>query len=971
MASMLTLTSQDITLHASASSKAQALQLVAESMVDGNLVKAGYFDALMAREKQISTYLGQGIAIPHGTADSKSEVLNTGIRVVQFPQGVDWGDGQIAYIVVGIAAKSEEHLTILQRLTHVIGDEQTAAELKDTNDPSLIAAVLNGQQPSQKLQFDRNFVALQQPLSSLNSAASLAMTKLLDADVISWEFAHQLPELQPRYLAEGVWLVGGSVGVKRSAIAAVQLVEPTILKQQPFKFLVMFAAVDRQHEQVIQRLMQLHFKGALSQLVNAVNPQEVVRLLSSDVIEGKNITVTVLNADGLHARPAAQLVKSLENLDCQIVVEPADHSVLPVNARSLTQLLSLGVVHGQKLVFTAQGSQAVKALEVIEQGFLDGLGEPTVPVVDSTSKPQEEQHLEKTVLTSGIIQGVGAAQGIAVAPMQLHFNTLGSSIVDDAQHYSPTEEIPRLQYAIDAARQQLGKQVERLTQEDLVAILSMHRDMLEDPELSDQAEQLMKLGHKAEWSWQQSFTKLADIQAALPNPLLAQRAADIRDVGERVLQLLTKHDEASSSAEEPHIWVTDELLPSTLAEMDTALVKGIATAYGGANSHAAILARSLGIPLVVGLGESLLTLETPWMAILDGDKGLLEIAPEALRIQQAKQTAERQKQLEARALASCQQPAITQDQHKIEVAGNIANLAEAEKTVELGGEAVGLLRTEFVFMHYATEPSEAQQQQYYQQIIQALAGRPLVARCLDVGGDKPLPFLPQPKEENPFLGVRGIRLTLQHPHVLETQLSALMAAAGDQPLRIMFPMVTDLAEWHEIKAIAKRIQAKYSCADLQLGIMIEVPAAALLAERFASEVDFFSIGTNDLSQYTLAMDRGHPKLSARVDPLHPAVLQLIKHTVDGAKQGQAWVGVCGEMAADTAGLALLLGLGVDEVSVSSKAIPRTKLYLRHMSFKDCQQLAERALSLSDADQVRGLAGDYVETITAVLSGEKK
>ncbi|MBU2710781.1 phosphoenolpyruvate--protein phosphotransferase [Zooshikella harenae] len=968
---MLTLTSQDITLRASASSKEQALQLVAEKMVDGGLVKAGYLAALLAREKQISTYLGQGIAIPHGTAGSKSDVLNTGICVVQFPQGVDWGDGQIANIVVGIAAKSEEHLTILQRLTHVISDEQAAAELKDTTDAGLIAAILNGQQPSKKLQFDRAFVHLQQPLSSVKSAASIAMAKLLDTEVISWEFANHLPELQPRYLAEGVWLMGGSAGVNRSAVAAVQLAESNTLKQQPFKFLVLFAAVDRQHEQVIQRLLKLQQKGALSQLTNAVDTQEVVRLLSCDVVDGKHITVTVLNADGLHARPAAQLVKSLENFDCQISVEPANHSVLPINARSLTQLLSLGVVHGQELVFTAQGPQADEALKTVEQGFREGLGEPTVPVVDKITEQPKTQHEEKTVLTTGILQGVGAAQGIAIAPMQLHIHQLASSAIDDAQHFSPTEEIPRLQYAIDAARQQLGKQLERLTQEDLVAILSVHRDMLEDPELSDRAEQLMRMGHQAEWSWQQSFTKLADVQAALANPLLAQRAADIRDVGERVLQLLIKRGEASSSQQEPHIWVTDELLPSTLVEMDPTLVKGIATAFGGTNSHAAILARSLGIPLVVGLGEALLTLETPWMAILDGDKGLLEIAPEESRIQHARQSADLQKKLEAKALASCQQQAITQDQHIIEVAGNIANLAEAEKTVEMGGEAVGLLRTEFVFMHYATEPTEAQQQQYYQQIIQALAGRPLVARCLDVGGDKPLPFLPQPKEENPFLGVRGIRLTLQYPHILEKQLSALMAAAGDQPLRIMFPMVTDIAEWYEIKAIAKRIQAKYNCADLQLGIMIEVPAAALLAEHFASEVDFFSIGTNDLSQYTLAMDRGHPKLSARVDPLHPAVLQLIKRTVEGARHGKAWVGVCGEMAADTAGLALLLGLGVDEVSVSSKAIPRTKLYLRHMSFKDCQQLVERALSQSDAKQVRKIAGDYVESVMAVLSGEQK
>ncbi|HEX9925053.1 MAG TPA: phosphoenolpyruvate--protein phosphotransferase, partial [Anaerolineae bacterium] len=371
--------------------------------------------------------------------------------------------------------------------------------------------------------------------------------------------------------------------------------------------------------------------------------------------------------------------------------------------------------------------------------------------------------------------------------------------------------------------------------------------------------------------------------------------------------------------------------------------------------HTAILARALGLPAVVGAGAGVLALANGTPVILDGEAGTLTIEPDADTLATARKRQQAQQARREAELQAAQAPAITQDDHRMEVVANIGNVAEARQARAFGAEGVGLLRTEFLFLERADPPTATEQFEVYRDIAVALEGHPVIIRTLDVGGDKPLAYLPLPPEENPFLGQRGIRLCLARPDLLETQLRAILQAAEFGPCRIMFPMVAHLEEWRAARQMVERIRQELKSPAVELGIMVEVPAAALLADSFAREVDFFSIGTNDLTQYTLAMDRTHPVLSAQADGLHPAVLRLIDQTVRAAHAAGKWVGVCGELGADPQAVPILVGLGIDELSVSVPAIPGVKAQIRSLSLAAAQQLAAQALACATAKEVRQLA----------------
>ncbi|RJE70190.1 phosphoenolpyruvate--protein phosphotransferase, partial [Acinetobacter sp. JS678] len=409
-------------------------------------------------------------------------------------------------------------------------------------------------------------------------------------------------------------------------------------------------------------------------------------------------------------------------------------------------------------------------------------------------------------------------------------------------------------------------------------------------------------------AWHEHIEAAAKEQAALPDRLLAERATDLRDIGDRVLAQLCG-EVIIEEPKEPYILIMYDVGPSDVARLNKDRVAGILTAVGGASAHSAIVARALGIPAIVGAGDQVLEIEQKSSLLINGDTGTFVLNPNTQQIEQAKQERELQQKIREEAERHSQEPAITLDQHQIEVAANLGKVQATGHAVECGAEAIGLLRTELVFMAHSSAPSEATQEADYRIVLDTLAGRPLVVRTLDVGGDKPLPYLPIAEEENPFLGLRGIRLTLRQPELLRQQLIALLKAADDRPLRIMFPMIGRVEEWRAAKAILDEVKAAHPCADLQVGIMIEVPSAALLAPILAQEVDFFSIGTNDLTQYTLAIDRGHPILSAEADGLHPSILQLIDHTVKAAHKHGKWVGICGELAADPKAVPILMGLG--------------------------------------------------------------
>ncbi|GIK38418.1 MAG: hypothetical protein BroJett011_22510 [Chloroflexota bacterium] len=687
----------------------------------------------------------------------------------------------------------------------------------------------------------------------------------------------------------------------------------------------------------------------------------------------KQLDLIIQNPTGLHARPAAVFVNAAKQFQANIRVQ---HGPKKANAKSVISVLTLGVERGGQICISADGPDEDEALAVLKTAVESGLGDelpggnghPAGPAPTVLRQTQAAETLPAippaaagpSPAQSGeagpIRRGIPAAAGIAVGPV-FQFQPSAITLPETATA-TPFEEITRLEAAVASAKtelQTLHQQVLQRIGPTEAAIFEAHLAILADPELSEAAAVQVSAGRSAAQAWQQAVDLLAATLAQLRDELLAARAADVRDVGQRVLRHLAGR--ASSGPElpsEPVILIAHDLSPSDTVTLDPGRVLGFCTAAGGANGHTAILARAMGLPALVGAGPDLLTVPNGTPAILDGEAGTLTLNP-AAEIQAAAR--QRRQDFQARRAAelnAAAAAAITLDNHRVEVVANIGSLADARQAAGCGAEGVGLLRTEFLFLDRPTPPSEAEQFEVYRDILLALEGRPVIIRTLDVGGDKPLSYLPLPPEENPFLGQRGIRLCLARPDLLQTQLRAILRAAAFGPCRIMFPMITTLEDWRAVRQQVAIAQMDLNSAPVELGIMVEVPAAALIADSFAREVDFFSIGTNDLTQYTLAMDRTHPALSAQADGLHPAVLRLIAQTVQAAHAAGKWVGVCGELAANPQAIPLLVGLGVDELSASIPAIPAVKAQIRTLSRSATQSLAAQALACATAAEVRSL-----------------
>ncbi len=664
------------------------------------------------------------------------------------------------------------------------------------------------------------------------------------------------------------------------------------------------------------------------------------------------------NSAGWHARPAAVLANVAKKYTSGIWVQRGDAKA---NAKSLTALMNLDVRYNDKVNLVAQGPDAQEAITALTPLIQSGLGEESTPAPAPASRIVAEITRPAPVRRSDdpdLLLGVTASPGLAVGNVfqVRHQDLQVPETAADAQ----AEEL-KLDEAMDKARRQLeALQVQLHGQADAnkAAIFAAHQEVLDDPEIRDTVHSAILKGKSAAFAWQQTVNTQSERLAKIHNALLAARAADLRDVGQRVLQNLTGLGPRKIDAPANTILVAEDLTPSDTANLDRNKILGFCTTLGSATSHVAIIARSLDIPAVAGIEPRALEIPDGTPVILDGARGALRLNPsveEMARMQARQQRLATKKKAD---LENAAKPATTTDGHQVEVVANIGGLADAKLAVSLGGEGVGLLRTEFLFLDRETAPSEDEQMQVYSDIARALGpGRPLVIRTLDVGGDKPLPYLPIAKEENPFLGERGVRVGLNRPEVLRTQLRAILRAAGAGKLLVMFPMVATLTEWRAAKAMLDQECASLGAAPIPAGIMIEIPAAAIMAEQFAREADFFSIGTNDLTQYTLAMDRGHPKLAPQVDGLNPSVLQLIAQAVKGAQQHGRWVGVCGGTASDPQAVPILLGLGVDEFSLSVPAIPAIKAQIRALSLADCQKLAQQALSLDTAADVRALVPD--------------
>jgi len=647
-------------------------------------------------------------------------------------------------------------------------------------------------------------------------------------------------------------------------------------------------------------------------------------------------TVVALS-HGLHARPAARLVEAVRRHDARVTLYHGDRYA---SALSAVGLLGLGLGHGTTVRIEASGAQAAAALaEVI--AFLNDATPEETPV-----------DVPEPVRGEGPgLGGVPAAPGLAVGPIH---RLARAAIPVETLAGTEEEERTRLNGALDTVREGLAQAAAAGGARG--GVMAAHGAMLADPTLTDAALAAIGRGLSAGVAWQEAITEQVAVLLSSGDRRIAERADDLRDLERHVLAALAGLPIEGPSVPKGAILVAEDLLPSQVAALDAAVVAGIALVKGGPTSHAAILAAGMGLPMAVAFGEPLAVLEDGRVIVLDADRGLIDPEPDAEAQSEARDTIARRK-VEMEAARAAQGPCRMADGTRIEMFANLGSVADAEAAVAEGAEGCGLLRTEFLFLERETAPTRDEQARDYQAIADALGDRPMIVRLLDVGGDKPAPYMDLPVEENPALGLRGIRVSLADPQLLEDQVGAILAVR--QPCRIMAPMIASLSELEAVRAVVDR-----HGHEAEVGVMIETPAAAISADILARKADFFSIGTNDLTQYTLAMDRGNAAVAAGVDGLHPAVLRLIGTTCDGAARHDTPVGVCGSLAADRLAVPILLGLGVTELSVPPARVAAIKALVGKLDMVKCRAAAIAALALPSAAAVRAHITTMLQEIGA-------
>jgi phosphoenolpyruvate-protein phosphotransferase/dihydroxyacetone kinase phosphotransfer subunit len=661
----------------------------------------------------------------------------------------------------------------------------------------------------------------------------------------------------------------------------------------------------------------------------------------------------VETAHGLHARPAAQLVRTAAAFDADVRVANVSAERGPVSARSLNSVATLGVGHGDRIEVTATGPQAREAIEALvalaarnfDEEAEDGeVARPSAGAAEAVD---------------GGMAGLPASPGVAVGPAR-RFRTPALEIGDVASR-GAEEERRALGSAIEATRSAIEGQRQAVagrTGAYQATIFEAHLLFLDDEALLDPARAAIEAGAAAARAWSEVIEDVAASWLTIDDPYQRARAADLRSVGTQVLARLLGIEPPAPRLDEPGILLAADLAPADAAALDPSTALGVATASGGPTSHAAVLARSLGIPAVVGLGDAVLDVREGAQVALDGDAGILVLDPGPELVERFDARRRDGMAADRTARAEAAAPAITLDGKQVEIAVNVGSPDDVAAAVDAGADGIGLFRTEFLFMARDAMPTEDEQEAAYRAAAEALDGRPMIVRTLDAGADKPIPYLAQPAEANPFLGVRGLRLGLERPELLDAQLRAILRVAADRPVRIMFPMVATLEEFRAGRAAVERARSALVHAGrrvpdrIDVGVMIEVPSAALVADRLAEEADFFSVGTNDLAQYTLAAERGNERVAALADALQPAVLELIRLAATAAAARGRWTGVCGEIAGDPLATPLLIGLGVTELSMSAPAIPHVKQVVRRTDLASARALAERALATSSAAEVR-------------------
>jgi phosphoenolpyruvate-protein phosphotransferase len=833
---MKTITKSCIRLDARANGKDDAIRLAGQLLADAGYIESGYIASLLKREQVANTFLGGGVAIPHGMIEDRHLIRHTGIAILQLRDGIEWNEGQKAHLVVAIAAQSDEHIAVLRRLTRLMQQPEALDILFHAENPLVLIAALGDA-----------------------------------AEPVPVPAAQEAPAWPAD--AETTW--------------------------------------------------------------------------------------TMDYPNGLHARPATRWVETAKRFPCELrIYKDAEFA----DAKGLTDLLALGVTCGATLRLAARGPDAQRALNALHD---------TVRGLSAVEQADAERARRNALAARKIapewtpsgaprtVYGLGASPGLAVGKLVRHVSQRFEISDQPGDMVAEGEALEQALLAVRAEREELeGRTRQRLSAAE-AAIFAAQRELLADPVLVRDALATIMQGHSAAWSWQRALRARIDKLQQIADPLLAARALDLRDVGERVLAQLLGIERQQLTLTEPSILAADDLTPSDTLHLDTRYVVGLATSVGGPTSHTAILARTLGLPAMVAAGAALLAAPDGGIAVVDGGAGCLYLDLSEADQRSVAEVISRQAAARESLRATRHLPATTTDGHTVEIAANVANPKQAVAALDAGAEGIGLMRTEFLFLERNNAPDEDEQYRVYREMTEVMAGRRLIIRALDIGGDKQVPYLNLPHEENPFLGVRGARLLLQRQDLLYAQLRALYRAAQHGPLWIMFPMVTHISEIEALRGHCELAREQVGGPEVKLGIMVEVPAVAVLADRFAPLVDFFSIGTNDLTQYTLAVDRQHPELAAQADSLSPAVLNLIDATVCGAQAagrsvGGGWVGVCGGLAGDPLGARILTGLGVDELSMSAQDIAPVKAALRGESRAAMQELARRALRARTAEEVRAL-----------------
>lgn len=701
-------------------------------------------------------------------------------------------------------------------------------------------------------------------------------------------------------------------------------------------------------------------------------------------MRGERRVFPVRTAHGLHARPAAQLARTVGQFAADATlrrVEDADERW--VNARSLNRIATLQLRRGDHFELFATGADAVALIDAVRELVENNFGETEAPSTgdetpetraDSGNSTAPPGALSTMRDWSGTLSGVPASGGMAVGPA---FVLAAARVSISSDHHAQRSErldeetarrtLEPVVIARDAVAQDLraeAEEADRQGNHDAAEIARAHETLLEDPELERSAVQILQdrscTAAEAYWI---AAEEQAQEYRKMDDPYLRARAADVSDVAIRLVRSVAPEMVVSvTMPEEAAILVADDLLPSQTMRLDPNTVQGIVTVHGTARSHAAIIARGLGIPMVTGV-----PLATDWtetmhgtVLIIDGDAGTVEVAPNEDRRAEAATIVAERLEVAQRLRAAATRPGALADGTQVPVRANVATAADAKGAAENGADGVGLLRTEFVFLSSQSAPDEETQVAALTEMTEPFGDQVVVIRMLDIGGDKHVPYLKLPVESNPFLGVRGVRLLLSEPfhETVHTHLRALLRVAHRGHVKLMVPMVT---EGGELSAIQQRLEAAHQhlVADgvahqwpVELGTMIETPAAALRAEDLARQSAFFSIGTNDLTQYIMAAERGNEEMTRLSDGLHPAVLAAIQRTVQGARTQGIPVSVCGELGSDTAAIPILVGLGVETLSVNPAAVARTKDLLCRLQVDQCVDRANGALKCATADEVR-------------------